>query len=462
MSEKLAKYGLQVPDILLPAKGTDLSKWAVVACDQFTSEPDYWEKAKEIANDSPSTLQLIFPEIYLKDSDKDQRINNINAKMEEYLVKGTLQPQKPGFILVDRKTSHSPSRKGLIAAFDLEKYDYSAGSSSLIRATEGTVLDRIPPRVKIRENAAVELPHIMILIDDPGRKLIEPLFSETTKLACAYDFELMLDGGHIKGYKVEDAESISRIEAALEQLADPDNFKAKYGVGDDKGVLLFAVGDGNHSLASAKAHWENVKADIKSSNKSDAEKTALLEGHPARFALAELINVHDDGIIFEPIHRVLFGVKLQNVLEKYLSFFESANVKSAGYKLFNTREEMTSALNTLSSSSIGQHIIPFVAEKQYGILVVENPCCNLEVGTLQTFLDSLVKSNPDIEIDYIHGDQVVEKLGSDPGCMGFFLPSMSKQDLFKTVILEGVLPRKTFSMGEAEEKRYYLECRKIK
>lgn len=462
MSDKLAKHGLHIPEILLPAEGNDLSKWAVVACDQFTSEPDYWKNAKEIAGNSPSTLNLIFPEIYLKDSDKEQRINNINVKMEEYIGSGVLKPQRPGFILVDRKTRHSASRKGLIAAFDLEKYDYGTGSSSLIRATEGTVLDRIPPRVKIRENASVELPHIMILIDDPDRTLIEPLFKDTEKLAEVYDFDLMLDGGHIKGYKIEDAGSISKIEAALDKLADPEAFKARYGVGDDKGVLLFAVGDGNHSLASAKAHWENVKAGIKNSSMPSAEKERLLEHHPARFALAELINVHDDGIVFEPIHRVLFGVKLENVLEQFLSFFESANVKSAGYKLFNTREEMSAALASLNNSLNEHHIIPFVAGKQYGLLIIEKPCCNLEVGTLQAFLDCLVKKHPEIEIDYIHGDQVVETLGSDAGCMGFFLPSMNKHDLFKTVILEGVLPRKTFSMGEAEEKRYYLECRKIK
>lgn len=461
MANKLEKLGINIPEIMLPCKGTDLCKWSVVACDQFTSEPEYWKKVCSIVGDSPSTLHLTFPEIYLKGTDREQRINNIDTKMEAYIHDGILQPQKPGFIIVDRKTSHSPSRKGLIVSVDLEKYDYSAGSTSLIRATEGTVLDRIPPRVKIRENASVELPHIMILVDDPDRTVIEPLFDNIKKHEQLYDFELMLGGGHIKGYKVDDEESIASISAALERLADQSVFCNKYGVGSEKGVLLFAVGDGNHSLASAKAHWENVKSAINNEALPEAAKADLIKKHPARYALAELVNVHDDGIVFEPIHRVLFGVKLQHVLEQFLSFYENENIDSAGYKLFTSKEEMQIALDGLKADT-GIHSIPFIAEKEYGLLIVKNPSHNLEVGTLQAFLDYLVKQDGNIEVDYIHGDQVVEKLGSGSGCMGFYLPAMSKHDLFKTVILEGVLPRKTFSMGEAEEKRYYLECRKIK
>jgi hypothetical protein len=301
----------------------------------------------------------------------------------------------------------------------------------------------------------------MILLDDPDRTVIEPLFGDTTARELLYDFDLMLDGGHIKGYKIDGEASIAAISSALEKLADPSVFCNKYGVGSDKGVLLFAVGDGNHSLASAKAHWENVKATVTDSSLTDAHKAEMLQGHPARYALAELVNVHDDGIVFEPIHRVLFGARLPDVLEKFLAFFENENVESAGYKLFKSKEEMNTALTAVTDET-GTHAIPFIAGQEYGLLLIKRPCYNLEVGTLQAFLDNLVKQDGSIEVDYIHGDQVVDKLGSEPNSMGFYLPAMSKHDLFKTVILEGVLPRKTFSMGEAEEKRYYLECRKIK
>ncbi|NJD03285.1 MAG: DUF1015 domain-containing protein [Ruminiclostridium sp.] len=459
MKRTYGNIGVHIPEIMLPAKGSDLCKWAVVACDQYTSQPDYWDDVKKIVGGSPSTLYLTFPEIYLKDDDKDQRIININSAMDKYLSEGILELQKPGFILLDRSTGHAASRKGLIIALDLEKYDYNKGSQTLIRATEGTVLDRIPPRVRIREHAAIELPHIMALIDDPGKTVVEPLFEKTHQYEKVYDFELMKNGGHIKGWKIDNEESLEAIAAALEKLAQPEAFHSKYGAGSDKGVLLFAVGDGNHSLATAKAHWENLKA----SSGQD-----IMNTHPARYALVEIVNVHDDGIIFEPIHRVLFGVGGAAVLDEFVKCFETEGESSgtvpsackAEYMLLDSEAAIANAVENVRCDK-STHAIPFVLEGVYGLLLVKNPAHNLEVGTLQAALDKLAKNHRHMEIDYIHGDREVTELSSRRGNMGFYLPSMDKHDLFKTVILEGVLPRKTFSMGEADEKRFYLECRKI-
>lgn len=459
MENLYKKLGVHIPEVLLPRKGTDLTRWSVVACDQYTSQPEYWQKVNEKVDGSPSTLKLTFPEIYLKDADKDERIQCINQTMLEYLQQKILEPQKPGFILVDRCTPHTSSRKGLLLTVDLECYDYRAGSQTLIRATEGTVLDRIPPRVKIRENAPIELPHIMLLIDDPDKTVIEKLYERTSSFEKLYDFELMQGGGHIKGWKVEDRESLTMVAKALEKLADPIVFAQKYG--DGKGVLLFAAGDGNHSLATAKAHWENVKA----AHKAQAPGTDISD-HPARYALVEIVNVHDDGLVFEPIHRVLFHVDAAAMLDDLVKIGGENRVQ---YSFYESKAEMDAICKQAACSETATalktkdiHMLPFVLEGKYGILTVKKPDSSLEVGTLQSLLDQLAIQNKAVEIDYIHGEQVVTEIGSNANCMGFYLPVMSKHDLFRTVILDGVLPRKTFSMGEAEEKRYYLECRKIR
>lgn len=483
MKNIFKRLGVHIPEILLPVDGTDLTKWAVIACDQYTSQPEYWDKVSEGVGQNPSTLKLTFPEIYLKDDDKDKRIESINKTMEEYLIQGTLEPQDPGFILVDRSTPHTSSRKGLIIALDLECYDYRPGAQTLIRATEGTVLDRIPPRVRIRENAPIELPHIMVLIDDPDKTVIEGLYAkaEAGGFKKLYDFELMQGGGHIKGWKVDDKESLSMVAKAFNKLERGGCPCGSDTIGDDTigdsshlpCNLLFAVGDGNHSLASAKAHWENVKASlIKDTNEPIPE-------HPARYALVELVNVHDDGLVFEPIHRVLFNINATTILEMLNTACSQVNMDQLNkvrqnssqlcldYRFYSSREEMENVLEKLTNeqqklSDNYTHLLPFILEGKYGILTVDNPVSNIEVGTLQSILDLLLKNNPEIEVDYIHGDQVVTELGSKAGTMGFYLPVMSKHDLFPTVKLDGVLPRKTFSMGEAEEKRYYLECRRIR
>lgn len=452
MKNILNKIGVEIPTILLPAKNVEMSKWAVVACDQYTSQPEYWTEVEKLVDGSSSTLKLIFPEVYLEDEGKEERINKINTAMKEYIKQHILVPQKPGFVFIDRKTSNASSRKGLILSIDLEKYEFCEGSQSLIRATEGTVIDRLPPRVKVRENASLELPHIMVLIDDPNKTVIEPIAQKADTLEKLYDFEMMMNGGHIKGYKVDDDELIMSVLTALEKLGSPENFNSKYKLSKDsgKGVLLFAVGDGNHSLASAKVHWQNVKQGL-------TQEEAL--SHPARYALVELVNVHDSGLEFEPIHRVVFNINVQKTLDAMMSYYNKGNT-NASYKLFENADEFNSYLSSLKKEE-NKHQIPFVAKDTFGVLAVETPSLTLEVGTLQAFLDEFLKTDMNIKIDYIHGDDVVNALGTKEENIGFFLPPMDKNDLFKTVILDGILPRKTFSMGDAEEKRFYLECRKI-
>lgn len=448
LKSSFEKLGVNIPTVLLPQKGTDMSKWSVVACDQYTSEPEYWAEVEKNVGDNPSTLKMTFPEVYLENGNSEGRIAQINSTMEKYIKENILEAHGPCFIYVDRKTSHTASRKGLIMAVDLEKYDYAVGSQTLIRATEGTVIERLPPRIKIRENASLELPHVMLLIDDPEKSVIEPLAAKAEALGNVYDFDLMMKGGHIKGYKVDDEEIIGSILASIEKLAAPENFAKKYSVGDDKGVLLFAVGDGNHSLASAKGHWEIIKCGC---------STQEIENHPARYALVEVVNVHDSGLTFEPIHRVVFNVDTDELLNSMVSFLGDEN---CSYRKINSMESIFYELQTLRSNK-NNHAMGFCTCEGFGVLEVNNPSRNLEVGTLQAFLDDYLKNNTDIKIDYIHGEDVVLKLGTQKGNIGFLLPKMSKHDLFKTVILDGALPRKTFSMGEADEKRFYLECRKI-
>ncbi|MGI6777499.1 MAG: DUF1015 domain-containing protein [Acetivibrionales bacterium] len=445
----LKKVGVGIPEILLPSDSIDMHKWSVVACDQYTSQPEYWSEVEQIIDGEPSTFNLILPEIYLEVQDRQERINKINENMEKYLEGGILVPLSPGFIYTDRKTTRTPSRKGLIMCVDLEKYDYSKGSQSLIRATEGTVIDRLPPRVRIRQDAIIELPHIMILIDDPEKTVLEPLAEKLDNMVKLYDFDLMMKGGHIKGYKIDDKKMISGIVCALEKLADPNSFRERYKVDEDKGVLLFAVGDGNHSLASAKVHWENIK------------KTLHIDesyNHPARYALVEIVNVHDEGISFEPIHRVLFNVNPDKVLGHMLDYYKKHS--NCELFFFDNNRALHAKLAELSKNK-GLQTIPFITKNKLGIVSILNPVFNIEAGTLQDFLDNFLEENPSVKIDYIHGENVVASLGSKEGNIGFFLPPMDKCDLFKTVILDGALPRKTFSMGEAEEKRFYLECRKI-
>jgi len=430
--------GIQIPQVCLPKKGTDLTKWAVIACDQFTSEPEYWQEVEKLVGKAPSTYNLILPEIFLEKSGESARIQSIQATMRAYLDKGILQPHQ-GLIYVER-TALGRTRRGIVLCLDLERYDFTKGSTSLIRATEGTIVERLPPRMKIRTGAALELPHILVLIDDPEQTVIEPLEKARGGLEKAYDFDLMLGSGHLTGYAVSEALE-AQVVASLRKLAKPDVFAEKYGISPDKPVLLFAMGDGNHSLATAKAVWERMKPEVGLD-------------HPARYALVEIENVHDEGLEFEPIHRVLFGLK-RDISAALKSWF-GANFR---YTPIASTEEMVKAVD--EAKGLPQVIGLVGGGKGFGIIEIANPSSNLPVGTLQAFLDPFIKEGGADRIDYVHGQEIVCKLGAQPVNAGFYVPGMHKSDLFKTVILDGALPRKTFSMGEAKEKRFYMEARKI-
>jgi len=462
--------GILIPKILLPAKNVDMKSWSVVACDQYTSQNAYWETVEKLVMNKPSTLNMILPEIYLERPDVGIRIKRINDVMKKYLDENVLLKERAGFIDVNRKTIDAQSRKGLIVALDLEKYDYNKGSQTLIRATEGTVVERLPPRIKIRKDAMIELPHIMVLIDDPEKRVIEPLEWKATQnhspLRKVYDFDLMMNGGHVKGYKIEDENILRQILEALTKLSTKEVFEKKYGlkVSDKRGpkdaentggILLYAMGDGNHSLAAAKAVWEEKKKQLRVEEQKD---------HPARYALVELVNVHDAGLKFKPIHRVLFNVD-KNIFVEMKRFY---NDMGSGFDYWLDSDTTEKDSNTGKDVKTGQenkeyyvHKIRFVMGKESGVLIIKNPISNLEVGTLQAFLDYYIKNHKQSRIDYIHGDKTAEGFSRQENNIGFILPIISKTELFRTVVLDGVLPRKTFSMGEAEEKRFYLEARRI-
>lgn len=443
------KIPFKEANIYLPNNNTDLSKWAVVACDQYTSEPEYWNKAKEYIGESPSCLNLILPEIYLEDNNVEELILDINKNMSKYLSNQVLKSTEKGFILVKRICSDGKTRCGLIGCVDLEAYNFKKGSNSLIRATEGTVEDRLPPRVKIRENAPLELPHIMLLIDDEKRTVIEPLINKLSDFNLLYNFDLMMNSGHIEGRHIKDIKDITQINNALTTLCDKTNFKNKYNLNEDLDVLLFAAGDGNHSLATAKVHWENIKSNL------TADDTI---NHPARYALVEIVNIHDEGLFFEPIHRVLFNVDIADLTQKMNNYF---TINSCSEISSNHLLDEYHKLNSSNNENYFQTL--FMSSENINTkITIKNPPKNLTVGSLQAFIDSYISLHPSVKVDYIHGEDVTIKLGQKKGNIGFLVPSMKKQELFKTVILDGTLPRKTFSMGEASDKRFYIECRKIK
>ncbi len=411
-------------EILLPNfEKEDGTKWAAVACDQFTSEPEYWEAAAEIAGDAPSALNLMIPEVYLDETDK--RLSRVHKTMEEY-IKNVLVSHPDSLIYLERVQSDGRTRRGLIGMVDLEHYDYNKGAASLIRATEGTVLERIPPRVAVRRGASLELPHIMLLIDDPERTVIEPLTKASKSFKKAYDFDLMLGGGHVKGSFVSD-EYKGKITDALCALATKEEMVKKYGA-DGFEPLLFAVGDGNHSLASAKAAFEEIKA-------RDGEQAM---NSPARYALAEVVNLHDEALDFEPIYRVVFDVDGEKMLAELKEYAKSLNGNAT------------------------PQTVHYILEGTEGDITFEHPVQQLAVGTLQDFLDAYKKKNIEAEIDYIHDESSLRTLAEKENSVGFLFDGMGKDELFKTVIFDGALPRKTFSMGHARDKRFYLECRKIK
>lgn len=409
-------------NILLPNENVDLNKWTVIACDQYTSNKEYWNNVENYIKDNPSTLKLTLPEIYLEEKDEEERIKCINKMMNDYLSANIFKEYKNTMFYIERTLSNDKVRKGIILAIDLESYDYKEGSTSLIRATEKTIIERIPPRVKIRENAILELPHIMLLLDDPNKNIIETI--NKNDLEKIYDFDLMNKSGHLIGYNLTTPE-INKIYKKLESYLDKDLFNKKYNT-QDKDVLLFAVGDGNHSLATAKTIYESLKQTL--------TKEEYLN-HPARYALVEIVNLHSDSLVFEPIHRIVFNVKIEDIIKELNKYYK------------------------LNTTGVGQKfkVITTTEEKTY---YIENPKSNLAVGSIQLFLDKYIKENNN-KIDYIHEETAVKNIITKND-IGFIFDTISKNELFKTVIIDGSLPRKTFSMGNSQDKRFYLESRKIK
>ena len=402
---------LHTAEILLPREGLDLSRWAVVACDQFTAQPEYWAKAEAIVGDAPSALRLTLPEIWLGEA--DARIPAIRAAMARYLEAGDLAPAvRDGFVLTERVTA-AGSRPGLLVALDLEAYDFAPGAASLIRATEGTVLERVPPRARIRRGAPLALPHVMMLIDDPAASVIEPLMARRDALRPLYDFELMLGGGHLRGWAVEGADARAVFDAVDALCAASDG-------------LLYAVGDGNHSLAAAKQCWTELR---------DTLPPEARERHPARFALVELVNLNCPALAFEPIHRALFRVDAPALIAEYRSFLAAQG----------------------ADEGEGDDLVAFDGTHEWRFASARHP-----LRLLQTFLDGYLARHPEAGIDYIHGEDALRALvAPGAGALAFMPRAFGKSELFPYIRRWGVLPRKTFSMGEANEKRYYLEARRI-
>lgn len=416
-------------EILLPRDLSQdaLYRWSVVACDQYTSDPDYWEAVEKTVGDAPSTRRITYPELFLNAPDKDARIAAIAEETKAYRA-NVLQAYPDTMIYVERAMKNGKVRCGIVGAFDLDAYSYAKDSQTPIRATEGTVLSRIPPRVQIRRDAAVETPHVMILCDDKEQKL----FSAARKAKAAapiYDFDLMQNGGRITGWLIDGALA-DEIEALALELGCETAFAEKYFAGGNdngKQPLVFPVGDGNHSLATAKACWEEIKAN------------GAPETHPARYALAELVNLHDEALEFEPIYRVVFGADGEALLSDMKAYYPA-----------------------LTEGAADGHTFEVVYGDTTRVVTHPAPTAQLPVGTLQVFLDAWLVDHPDAEVDYIHGIDATKKLAQGEHAVGFLFDGMEKDDLFRTVIFDGALPRKTFSMGEADEKRYYLECRAIR
>ena len=496
----LESAGLAVPPILLPDENKcDYEKWAVVACDQFTSRPAYWKDAERIIGASPSTLQLILPEIYLADN-FSERIDEIHRTMSEYLGGGVFKAPFKGFILTERKMNESArsefimvesarsernmdngvwfeciidksirlnkSRWGLIAAIDLEAYSFEPGAKTLIRSTEETAKDRLPPRIEIRRGAALETPHILVLADDPGRTLIEPLAAGACsgRYEKAYDFGLMAGGGHIRGYYIGEAEE-REAASPIRRIADAIHALLQKAKADSPDPILFAVGDGNHSLAAAKTYWDEVKATLPESSASN---------HPLRYALVEILNLHSDAVKFEPIHRALFNADPQTVIGELHAFFaqNGITITYGGSSTAQAGPGAEAAIkpcagNPASEPQAGD-VSPPAHEFEiiYGggktaVMRIGNPKTRLPAATLQEFIDVFCEKHPNVRLDYIHGRDELARLAAEEGCFCFAAPPVDKNGFFAYIASNGPMPRKSFSMGEAHEKRYYLESRKL-
>lgn len=398
------------PHILLPKQGTDMSAYAVIACDQFTSQIEYWNDLKNSIGNKLSTFHMIYPEAYLENTNQDEYIKQINKNIENYLLDNSLVDLGEAFVLVERVTSYGIRRLGLILSIDLEEYSYKRGIPCSIKASEATIEERIPPRLKIRKDAPIELPHTLLLFDDKDKTIVEPLYEKRNKLECIYDFELNQCGGHIRGYLIKDTQSVIK------------QFEDLYQKNNDG--LMFVVGDGNHSLATAKAHWENVKKTLTQEEQVN---------HPARYALVETNNIYDEGIIFEPIHRILFNCE---------------------------NDFVEGLINTVSGSGSGCYIY----SQKCGKTPLKTPKNAAETyRIIQKYIDEYLLKHQDTKVDFIHDESsLLDIANKNPNSVAIVMPALGKGDIFEFVAKDMVLPRKSFSMGHASEKRYYLEAKKIK
>ena len=456
-AKKIEDFGLRVPEILLPAK-IDLSTWSVIACDQYTQDLNYWKKAEAVVGSKPSTLNLILPEVYLNSPDKPQRIAKIRETMKNYLEDEVFAPAKKCFVYIERTTTFGRTRKGLVAQIDLDTYEWKPFSKANIRATEATIVDRIPPRKEIRKGAPLELPHIMLLVNDKDDILVGGSGKRVKNdgRAPLYSGNLMNNGGSIKGWALQSDDDIEAVTAAVSKIAEANT-------ASDGSTFLFAVGDGNHSLATAKAVWDEYKAELIAGGAGAAE----LEACPVRFALVEIVNIYDSGLTFEPIHRVIFGVDNKKLIET-LAEKLGQNGENATIKELASQKELEEAVKN-SWANFGFDYVDEDGNQKYVLL--KTSIKELAVSRLQPEIDEFLKnagtgaaagaSSGVPEIDYIHGTEEVLSLGKKPGAVGILLPPIAKDSFFETINGRGPLPRKSFSMGEADEKRFYLECRKL-
>ena len=445
--QKLNSLGVDIPSILLPESASaDLQKWPVIACDQFTQDRDYWKKVKSAAEGKPSTINLIIPEVFLTDDDVKQRISNIHSTMKNYLQDGVFAPPRQGFIYIERDTPFQKKRRGLVAAIDLEQYDWQPEARPLIRCTEGTVAERLPPRMDIRRGAPLELPHVLLLIDDDSDNLLPTLGEKVKNTAPVYSTPLIMDSGHVKGWFLDNDDSsiMNFITEKLDEL-----FRRSIGRYDgNEKPFLFAVGDGNHSLAAAKGIWEEIKA---------SHTGEGLPNHPCRYALVEIENIYDPAIKFEPIHRLVFDIGFKETVSllSQLPEFTCRNI--------NSGKELAQSCANPASGKSAVNCFGLISEGCYALIETSAP--GIATACLQPILDKYAGDNP-LLIDYIHDEKELFRLAenkteSNRRAAGILLPPVQKSGLFETVARLGPLPRKSFSMGHSVEKRFYLECRRI-
>lgn len=433
--EQLRKLGISLPEILLPAEYIDLEKWPVVACDQYTSEPEYWEEVSKIVGKSPSTLNLILPECYLGEVSGDKRIAAIQKTMKEYLDSGVFVKAPEGAHLVVRHLPGKPSRTGLIIAIDLESYDYNRESTSRIRPTEGTIISRIPARKRVRAGAVLEIPHVMVLLDDPGRTVIEPLAEAALGTAPVYSTPLLKNGGTLEAYRITAPDKLKSLVRAFRAIADPGIFQARY---NSNNPFFIAIGDGNHSLAAAKAYWEDLKAELPEDR---------LENHPARHAMVEAVNIYDEGISFEPIHRLFFDIDPERLL---------AHFSKTGKTRFIPVNGESSRLREPGAGEVG-----FYSSDISGMIEFETGSGSETTAAAQGIIDSFLSAS-DCRIDFVHDLPKALELAHQPGNACCIMPKITKDEFFGFIVKNGCYPRKSFSMGESNEKRYYMEARIIR